>query len=151
MKQSQLFTKAIKEAPKEEKSVNAQLLMRAGFVDKLMAGVYTYLPLGFRVLKKIENIIREEMNNIGGQEVVLPALQPKENWQKTNRWQHDEMFKLKSRAGKDFSLGWTHEEIITPLVKKFVRSYKDLPFSVYQIQDIFRAEVISKAVLLRGV
>jgi len=151
MKQSQLFTKAGKEAPKEEKSINAQLLMRAGFVDKLMAGVYTYLPLGFRVLKKIENIIREEMNDIGGQEVLMPALHPKENWQKTNRWQYEEMFKLKSRAGKDFSLGWTHEEIITPLVKKFVRSYKDLPFSVYQIQDKFRDELRSKSGLLRGV
>ncbi len=98
MRQSQLFTKTIREAPKDEKSINAQLLVRAGFVDKLMAGVYSFLPLGFRVLKKIENIIREEMNKIGGQEVFLPALHPRQNWETTNRWRCEEMFKLKSRA-----------------------------------------------------
>lgn len=151
MKQSQLFTRAIKETPKDEQSINSRLLIRAGFVDKLMAGVYSYLPLGLRVLKKIENIIREEMNKIGGQEVLLPALHPKENWQKTGRWQYPEMFKLKSRAGKDFSLGWTHEEIIAPLVRKFVKSHKDLPLAVYQIQDKFRDELRAKSGLLRGV
>lgn len=151
MLQSQLFTRTKKEAPKDEKSVNAQLLARGGFVDKLMAGVYSYLPLGFRVFKKIENIIREEMNKIGGREVLLPSLHPKENWQKTNRWQYPEMFKLKSRSGKNFSLGWTHEEIITPLVKKFVLSYKDLPIFIYQIQDKFRDELRAKSGLLRGV
>ena len=137
--------------PKEEQSINAQLLIRAGFIDKLMAGVYTYLPLGLRVFKKIENIIREEMNAISGQEVLLPALHPKEPWQKTSRWQYPEMFKLKSRAGKDYGLGWTHEEIITPLVKKFVKSYKDLPVYVYQIQDKFRDELRAKSGLLRGI
>jgi len=151
MRQSQLFTETQKEAPKDEKSINAQLLIRAGFVDKLMTGVYSYLPLGWRVLKKIENIIKEEMQEIGGQEILLPALHPKENWLKTNRWQHEEMFKLKNRAGKDFSLGWTHEEIITPLVKKFVKSHKDLPLSIYQIQDKFRDELRVKSGLLRGV
>jgi prolyl-tRNA synthetase len=151
MRQSQLFTETQKEAPKDEKSINAQLLIRAGFVDKLMTGVYSYLPLGWRVLKKIENIIREEMQEIGGQEVLLPVLHPKENWLKTNRWRYEEMFKLKNRAGKDFSLGWTHEEIITPLVKKFVKSHKDLPLFVYQIQDKFRDELRVKSGLLRGV
>ncbi len=151
MKQSQLFTKTQKEAPKDEKSVNAQLLIRAGFIDKLMAGVYSFLPLGWLVLKKIENIIREEMQKVSGQEVLLPALHPKENWFKTSRWQQQEMFKLKNRSGKDFSLGWTHEEIITPLVKKFVKSYKDLPLFVYQIQDKFRDELRVKSGLLRGV
>lgn len=150
MRQSRLFTKTIKEAPKDEKSINAQLLVRAGFVDKLMSGVYSYLPLGSLVLKKIEKIIRDEINNIGGQEVLLPALHPKSNWEKTNRWQHEEMFKLKSRAGKDYGLGWTHEEIITPLVRKFVQSYKDLPVYVYQIQDKFRDELRVKSGLLRG-
>ncbi len=150
MKQSQLFTKTIKEAPKDEKSINAQLLARAGFIEKLMSGVYSYLPLGFLVLKKIERVIREEINNIGGQEVLLPALHPKSNWEQTNRWQCEEMFKLKSRSGKDYSLGWTHEEIITPLVKKFVQSYKDLPVYVYQIQDKFRDELRVKSGLLRG-
>lgn len=151
MRQSELFTKILKEAPKNEKSINAQLLARGGFVDKLMAGVYSYLPLGFRVFKKIENIIREEMNKIGGREILLPSLHPKESWQKTNRWQYPEMFKLKSRSGKNFSLGWTHEEIITPLVKKFVLSYKDLPIFIYQIQDKFRDELRAKSGLLRGV
>lgn len=151
MKQSQIFTKTSKEAPKDEKSVNAQFLIRAGFVDKLMAGVYSYLPLGLKVLKKIENIIREEMNKIGGQEALFPALHPKENWQRTGRWQYAEMFKIKSRTDKEFSLGWTHEEIITPLVRKFVKSYRDLPLAVYQIQDKFRDELRAKSGLLRGV
>ena len=152
MLQSQLFTKTIKETPKDEQSINAKLLIKAGFVDKLMAGVYSYLPLGLLVLKKIENIIRQEMNAIGGQEVLLPALHPKEVWQKTDRWKYPEMFKIKNRVGKDFSLGWTHEEIITPLVKKFVKSYsKDLPVYVYQFQTKFRDELRAKSGLLRGV
>ena len=151
MRQSRLFTKTIKEAPKDEKSINSQLLIKAGFVDKLMAGVYSFLPLGFRVFKKIENIIREEMENVLGQEVLLPALHPKEIWQRTNRWQYPEMFKLKSRSGKDYSLGWTHEEIITPLIKKFVKSYRDLPVFVFQIQDKFRDELRAKSGLLRAV
>ncbi len=151
MRHSQLFTKTIKELPKDEKSVNSQLLIRAGFIDKLMAGVYSFLPLGFLVLKKIENIVREEINAISGQEVLLPVLHPKESWLKTDRWQYPEMFKLKSRGEKDFSLGWTHEEVITPLIKKFVLSYKDLPVFVYQIQDKFRDELRAKSGLLRGV
>ncbi|MBI2625090.1 MAG: prolyl-tRNA synthetase [Candidatus Nealsonbacteria bacterium] len=151
MKQSQLLFKAQREAPKDEKSVNAKLLVRAAFVDKLMAGVYSYLPLGFLVLKKIENIIREEMVKVGGQELLLPALHPKENWAKTGRWQTEEMFKLKSRGGKDYGLGWTHEEIITPLVKKFVSSHKDLPLFVFQIQNKFRDELRAKSGILRGI
>ncbi|MCJ7786878.1 His/Gly/Thr/Pro-type tRNA ligase C-terminal domain-containing protein [Patescibacteria group bacterium] len=151
MKQSQLFTKITKDTPKDEKSINSQLLIKAGFIDKLMAGGYSFLPLGFRVFKKIENIIREEMNKILGQEVLLPALHPKKNWEITNRWKYKEMFKLKSRGGKDYSLGWTHEEIITPLVKKFVKSYKDLPVFVFQIQDKFRDELRAKSGLLRAV
>lgn len=151
MRQSNIFFKTQKEAPKEEISINSQLLIRAGFIDKLMAGVYSFLPLGFQVLKKIENIIREEMKKIGAQELLLPALHPKENWERTNRWKEEVMFKLKSRSGKNFGLGWTHEEIITPLVKKFVSSYRDLPLALYQIQDKFRDELRSKSGLLRGV
>jgi len=151
MRQSQLFTKTIRENPKDEKSVNAQLLVRAGFIDKLMSGVYSFLPLGLRVLKKIENVIREEMDNVSGQEVLLPALHPKEKWETTSRWKYKEMFKLRNRQGKEFGLGWTHEEIITPLVKKFVNSYKDLPVFVYQIQDKFRDELRPKSGLLRGI
>ena len=151
MKQSQLFTKTIREAPKEEQSINAKLLIRGGFVRKLMAGVYTFLPLGFLVQKKIEEIIRNEMNSVGGQEILMPALHSKKNWETTGRWKYPEMFKLKNRSDKDFSLGWTHEEIITPLVKEFINSYKNLPFYAYQIQDKFRDELRAKSGLLRGV
>ncbi len=150
MKQSQLFTKTLKQAPKDETCLNAQLLIRAGFIDKLMAGVYTLLPLGLRVFKKIENIIREEMNAIGGQEVLLPSLHPKENWTKTKRWEVAEGFKVKSRFDKEYVLGWTHEEIITPLVQKFIKSYKDLPVYIYQIQNKFRDELRAKSGILRG-
>ncbi|MDD5551867.1 MAG: His/Gly/Thr/Pro-type tRNA ligase C-terminal domain-containing protein [Candidatus Pacebacteria bacterium] len=150
MRQSQLFTKTRKEDIKKEKSINAKLLVRAGFVDKLMAGVYTFLPLGLRVLNKIGNIIREEMNEIGGQEILMPALHPRKNWETTKRWKIEEMFKTKNQEGKDFGLGWTHEEVITPLTKKFVKSYKNLPLYIYQIQDKFRDELRAKSGLLRG-
>ncbi|MAZ40558.1 prolyl-tRNA synthetase [bacterium] len=151
MLQSQLFTKTRKEAPKDEVAKNASLLIRASFVDKLHAGVYTYLPLGFLVLKNIEKIIREEMNAIGGQELLLPALHPKENWEKTGRWESmDDLYKLTDGSGKEYALGATHEEVIVPLAKQFVSSYKDLPFSAYQIQDKFRAELRAKSGILRG-
>jgi prolyl-tRNA synthetase len=151
MKQSQLFTKTQKNAPKDEMSLNAQLLIRAGFVDKLMAGVYTILPLGWRVMKKIENIIREEIDAIGGQEIFMPALQPKENWERTGRWgTMDDLYKVKDSSDREFALGATHEEVISPLVKKFINSYKDLPFSAYQIQSKFRMELRAKSGILRG-
>jgi prolyl-tRNA synthetase len=151
MLQSQLFYKTTKEISEEEKSINARILVRAGFVDKLMAGVYTYLPLGLRVLNKIKNIIREEMNAIGGQELLMPALTPKENWTITGRWDTiDVLFKLEGSGGKEYALGSTHEEIVTPLVKKMINSYKDLPVAVYQIQDKFRDEPRAKSGLLRG-
>ena len=126
MRQSKLFTKTIKELPKDEVSINASLLIRAGFIDKLMAGVYSYLPLGLRVLDKVKKIVREEMEAIDGQEILMPALTPKECWQKTGRWEDpgtEVMFQLKGRSEKDFGLGWTHEEVVTPLVQKFVKSY----------------------------
>ncbi len=151
MLQSQLFYKTSKDISEEEKSTNAQLLIRAGFVDKLMAGVYTYLPLGLKVLNKIKNIIREEMNAIGGQEILMPALTPKENWTKTGRWDSiDVLFKLKGSGNREYALGSTHEEIVTPLAKKIINSYKDLPLAVYQIQDKFRDEPRAKSGLLRG-
>ncbi|MFH2136251.1 MAG: aminoacyl--tRNA ligase-related protein, partial [Patescibacteria group bacterium] len=146
MLQSKLFYKTTKEISEEEKSINAQLLVRAGFVDKLMAGVYSFLPLGLRVLEKIKKIIREEMNAIGGQEILMPALTPKENWMKTGRWDTiDVLFKMEGSGGKEYALGSTHEEIVTPLVKKMVNSYKDLPVAVYQIQDKFRDEPRAKS------
>ena len=132
MLQSQLFTKTKKEVPKEEEAINAQLLIRAGFVDKLMAGVYTFLPLGLRVMKKIENIIREEMVNIGGQEILMPVLQPKANWGTTGRWgTYDALFRFTSHYSEnEYALGPTHEEIVSPLAKNFILSYKDLPVYV---------------------
>ncbi len=150
MRQSKLFGKTIKEAPKDETSINAQLLLRGGFVDKSMAGVYTYLPLGLRVLNKIENIIREEINTIGGQEILMPALQNKEDWKRTGRWDIDVMMKVKTFFDKEYGLGWTHEEVVTPLAKKYIKSYKDFPFFVYQIQTKFRSEKRAKSGILRG-
>lgn len=147
MKQTDLLVKTIKENPKDEKSINAQLLVRAGFVDKLGAGIYSYLPLGLRVLEKIKKIVREEINNIGGQEVLMPSLLPKENWEKTGRWKVPEMYKIEEEK---IGLGWTHEEIVTPLVKKYISSDKDLPKYIYQIQSKFRNEPRAKSGLLRG-
>lgn len=151
MKQSQLFTKTLKEAPSDEIAKNAKLLIRAGFVDKLQAGVYTYLPLGLRVLKKIENIIREEMNAVGGQEILMPSLQPKENWQTTGRWDTmDDLYKVSDTSGRENALGPTHEEIVVPLAKQFISSYRDLPFATYQFQNKFRMELRAKSGILRG-
>ncbi len=152
MRQSELFTKTRKEAPTEEVAKNAQLLIRAGYIDKLMAGVYTYLPLGLRVLKNIEAIIRDEVNKAGAQEVLMPALQPKENWDITKRWDvyQDVFYKTDSLYGGTSALGPTHEEIVTPLVQQFVSSYRDLPVAVYQFQDKFRQEKRAKSGLLRG-
>ncbi|MDD3778040.1 MAG: His/Gly/Thr/Pro-type tRNA ligase C-terminal domain-containing protein [Patescibacteria group bacterium] len=151
MKQTKLFTKTLKEVPKDETSYNAATLIRAGFIDKTTAGVYSFLPLGWRVLNKIKAIIREEMLAIEGQEISMPALSPKENWQTTGRWDDfDVLFKIKASDNKDYVLNPTHEEIVTPLVKKFVSSYRELPFSVFQIQTKFRNEKRAKAGLLRG-
>ena len=152
MRQSQLFTKTKKETPKDEVSVNAQLLIRAGFIDKLMAGVYSMLPLGWRVMKKIEQIIREEINAIGGQELFMPSLQPRENWDITGRWEAlaSDMYKTSDDSGRNFALAPTHEEVIVPLVQKYVSSYKDLPLYAYQIQNKFRKEKRAKSGLLRG-
>lgn len=151
MLQSKLFTKPRKEAPADEVSKNAELLIRAGFVDKLQAGVYTYLPLGLRVLKKIENIIREEMNKADGVEILMPSLHPKENWETTGRWETmDDLYKVSDSSGRENALGPTHEEVIVPLVKKFVSSYRDLPVYLYQIQNKFRMELRAKSGILRG-
>ncbi len=151
MRQSKLFTKTQKDVSKDEASINAQLLLRGGFVDRLTAGVYSYLPLGLRVLNKIENIIREEMNTIGGQEILMPALHPRENWDTTGRWDiMDVLFKLNGAGEKEYALGATHEEIITPLMQKSITSYKELPTAVYQIQTKFRNEARAKSGILRG-
>jgi prolyl-tRNA synthetase len=151
MKQSQLFTKTLKELPKDETSYNAQVLLRAGFIDKVAAGVYSFLPLGWRVLNKIRDIIREEMESVGGQEINMPAFAPRENWEATGRWDSlDVLFKISASDKKDYVLNPTHEEVVTPLAKKFIHSYRELPFAVYQIQTKFRNEKRAKAGLLRG-
>ena len=153
MRQSQLFTKTRREAPKDEVSKNAILLTRAGFIHKEMAGVYSYLPLGLRVLKKIENIIREEMNAIGGQELILTALQKKEVWEKVGRWDDevvDVWFKTKLKDSVELGLGFTHDEELVNLLTEYVSSYKDLPLYPYQIQTKFRNELRAKSGIVRG-
>lgn len=152
MKVSKLFTKTTRNISKEAESRNHELLVRGGYVDQLMAGAYTYLPLGLTVLKKIENIIREEMVSIGGQEILMPALQPAENWKKTGRWETvDDLYRFTSYYTKtELALAGTHEEVVSPLAKKFVFSYKDLPKYVFQIQTKFRDEKRAKSGILRG-
>ncbi|MBI2039792.1 proline--tRNA ligase [Candidatus Microgenomates bacterium] len=151
MKYSKLFGKTIKQDPKDEVSVNAKLLVRAGFIRKEVAGVYNYLPLGFRVLDKINKIVREQMNAAGGQEMLMSALQNRANWEKTGRWESfDALFKVKSRYDFEFTLGPTHEEVLVPIVKQLINSYKDLPLYLYQIQTKFRDEPRAKSGILRG-
>lgn len=153
MKQSQLLSKTRKEAPKDEVSKNAELLIRAGFIHKEMAGVYSFLPLGLRVLSKVNNIIREEMKAIDGQEIFLTALQDKELWEKTGRWSDeavDNWFKTKLKSGTELGLGFTHEEPLTSLMKNHIRSFRDLPLYPYQIQTKFRNEIRAKSGIMRG-
>jgi prolyl-tRNA synthetase len=153
MKQSQLFTKTRREAPKDEVAKNAELLIRAGFIHKEMAGVYSFLPLGLRVMNKIVGIIRDEMNAIGGEEVHLTALQDKKPWEVTGRWNDEVLdiwFKTKLKNDTEIGLGITHEEPLTLLMKDHIRSYKDLPIAVYQFQTKFRNETRAKSGIMRG-
>ena len=153
MKQSLLFTKTRKTAPKDEVSKNAELLIRAGYVYKEMAGVYAYLPLGIRVLENIKTIVREEMNCIGGQEIIMTSLQRKEIWENTNRWSDeavDVWFKSQLKNGVEVGFGWSHEEPITEMMKDFIASYRDLPVFVYQFQTKLRNELRAKSGIMRG-
>lgn len=153
MLQSQLFTKTQKNAPADEVSKNAELLIRAGYIYKEMAGVYAYLPLGLRVIEKIKHIIREEMNNINSNELIMTALQNKNVWEKTSRWNDDIVdiwFKTKLKDGTDLGLGWSHEEPIVEMLKQYIQSYKDLPISVYQFQTKLRNELRAKSGIMRG-
>ena len=153
MRQSKLFTKTKKEAPADEVAKNAELLIRGGFIHKEMAGVYSYLPLGLRVIKKIENIIREEMNEIGGTEMKTSILQNKEVWEKSNRWDDavvDNWFKTKLKNGGDVGLSFTNEETHSNILKQYISSYKDLPLYPYDFKDMFRNETRSKSGILRG-
>jgi prolyl-tRNA synthetase len=152
MKQSELFVKTLREDPQGEESLNAKLLIRAGFVHKVMAGVYAFLPLGLRVMKKVENVIRKEMEAVGGQELLMSALQPRSDWEKTGRFDSlDVLFRFTSHYTQtDYVLGPTHEEEVTPMLKQHIFSYRDLPVCVFQFQNKFRDEKRAKSGVLRG-
>lgn len=153
MKQSKLFTKTSKDFPRDEVSKNAQLLIKAGFINKEMAGVYAYLPLGLRVIEKIKTITREEMNAVGGQEIIMSSLQPKEVWESTGRWSDevvDVWFKSKLKNETEVGFGWSHEEPITKMMKRFLSSYRDFPAYAYQFQTKLRNELRAKSGIMRG-
>lgn len=153
MLQSNLFTKTRKEAPSDEVSKNASLLIRAGYIKKELAGVYSFLPLGLRVLRSVEKVIREEMNAIGGQEIIMTALQDKEVWEKTDRWDDskvDNWFKTELKSGGETGLAITHEEPLTRIMTEHISSYRDLPKYVYQFQTKFRNEMRAKSGIMRG-
>lgn len=152
MKQSILFTKTSRDVPADESAVNAILLLRGGYLQKVMSGAYAYLPLGLRVLKKIENIIREEINSIGGQELLMTTLQDPALWKKSDRWDDDKVdnwFKSNLKNGSEVGIANTHEEAVVDMAKQFVTSYKDLPFAVYQFQTKFRNELRAKSGIMR--
>jgi prolyl-tRNA synthetase len=152
MRQSQLFTKIERSAPKDEVALNAQLLTRGGFIYKNSAGVYSFLPLGLRVIRKISDIVREEMNAVGGQELLMSALHEKKYLKATGRWDVDVVYKVMAGDEKEpnFNISWTHEEVMSEIAARYINSYKDLPFAAYQIQTKFRHEPRAKSGLLRG-
>jgi prolyl-tRNA synthetase len=153
MRISELFTKTRKEIPADEVSKNAQLLIKAGYIHKEMAGVYSYLPLGLKVLENIKQIVREEMNGIGGQELIMSSLQSQETWETTTRWDDqvvDVWFKTKLKDETEVGLAWSHEEAIMKMMQQFIKSYKDLPTSVYQFQTKLRNELRAKSGIMRG-
>lgn len=152
MRFSEFFLKTQKEFPKDETAVNARFLIKANYIFKLMSGSYSLLPLGFKVVEKIKNIIREEMNFLGANEMIMPALHPRSSWEPTKRWDglKEIMYQFKDRGGRELGLGPTHEEIIAAVAAKIINSYKDLPRFVYQIQTKFRDEPRAKSGLLRG-
>ncbi len=153
MKYSQIFSKTTKNIPADEQALNAKLLIQAGYVNKVMAGVYNYTPLGLRVLEKIKQIIREEMDTIGGQELLMSSLQRKAVWQQTDRWNDqvvDVWFKSELKDGSQVGFGWSHEEPIVEMIKQYLTSYKDLPINVYQFQTKMRNELRAKSGIMRG-
>ena len=152
MKLSQLLTSTLREAPTDAEIVSHKLMLRAGMIRQLAAGIYTWLPLGFRVLKKVETIIREEMNSVGAQEILMPAVQPAELWHESKRWEHygPELLRINDRHEREFCFGPTHEEVITDLVRREIRSYKQLPVNFYQIQTKFRDEIRPRFGIMRS-
>ncbi|MCK4353694.1 MAG: proline--tRNA ligase, partial [Dehalococcoidia bacterium] len=151
MRFSKLFGKTLRQAPAEAEGISHQLLLRASMVSQIAAGIYSYLPLGWRVLRKIEQIVREEIDKAGGQELMLPVLQPFELWQQSGRYLSfgESLFTLKDRREHELVLGPTHEEVITELVHRYVQSYRDLPLLLYQMQTKFRDEPRPRGGLLR--
>ena len=142
MRTSKLLLSTLKETPADAEVISHQLMLRAGMIRKLAAGLYTWLPMGLRVLRKVEGIVREEMDRAGAQEVLMPAVQPAELWQESQRWDQmgQEMLRLKDRHNREFCFGPTHEEVITDLIRNEVHSYKQLPANFYQVQTKFRDE-----------
>ena len=149
---SKLFIPTLKESPADAEVISHKLMVRAGMIRQLASGVYSILPLGLRVLRKVEQIIREEMNQIGGQEVFLPSIQPAELWVESKRWDFygKELLRIKDRHGREFCYGPTHEEVITDIVRREIKSYRQLPILLYQIQTKFRDEVRPRFGIMRG-
>ena len=149
---SKLLLPTLKDAPQEAEVISHKLMLRSGMIRKVASGIYTWLPLGLNVLKKVENIVREEMNASGAQEVFMPMVQPKELWEETSRWEKmgPELLRIKDRHERDFCLGPTHEEVITDIIRNNVKSYKELPLNIYQIQTKFRDEVRPRYGIMRG-
>jgi len=152
MKQSKLLLQTYRDAPRDADVISQQLMMRGGMIQKVAAGIYDYLPLALRSIRKFENIVREELERDGCQELLMPTVQPAELWQESSRWQFygRELLRFKDRKGADFCLGPTHEEIITDIVRKIVKSYKQLPINLFQIQTKFRDEIRPRFGLMRG-
>ena len=149
---SKIFIPTLKDSPQDAEVISHQLMLRAGMIRKVSLGIYTWLPLGLKVLRKIENIVREEMDQSGAQEVLMPMVHPKELWEETKRWEKmgPELLRIKDRHDRDFCLGPTHEEVITDLVRNNVKSYKELPLNIYQIQTKFRDEIRPRYGVMRG-
>ncbi|MGA2192425.1 MAG: proline--tRNA ligase, partial [Nitrospirota bacterium] len=149
---SKLLAPTLKEDPAEAEVISHKLMVRAGMIRKLAAGIYTYLPLGYRVIKKVAEIIRQEMDRAGAQEILMPAVQPSELWIESGRWEYygKELLRLKDRHEREFCIGPTHEEVVTDLVRREVKSYRQLPMNLYQIQTKFRDEIRPRFGLMRG-
>ena len=149
---SKIFLPTLKDSPQDAEVISHKLMLRSGMIRRVTSGIYTWLPLGLRVLRKVENIVREEMNASGAQEVLMPMVQPRELWEETQRWEKmgPELLRIQDRHGRDFCLGPTHEEVITDLIRNNIKSYKELPLNLYQIQTKFRDEVRPRYGVMRG-
>ena len=152
MRASKFFISTLKEAPSEAEVISHKLMLRAGLIKRLTSGVYTWMPLGLRVLRKVETIIREEMNRSGAIELSMPAVQPAELWIESKRWEQygPELLRMKDRHDRDFCFGPTHEEVISDVVRREVKSYRQLPLNFYQIQTKFRDEIRPRFGVMRG-